>query len=78
MLSDRPCGGCEGKGSHWRWCPAAVGRTAYLLGRYAEQAESLGDSVGANNTGAANYLYAASGLLREQAIRAKEEFRAAE
>lgn len=77
-MADRPCGGCEGKGSHWRWCPVAVGRGASLMGRYAAQAESLGDSVGANNIAAANHLYAAAGLLYKDAGERKEEFRAAQ
>lgn len=75
-MAERTCGGCEGKGSHRRWCEASVGRGASLLGRYSEQAESLADSVGANNTGAASYLYAAAGLLRKDAIARRDEFRA--
>ena len=77
-MSRRECGGCEGKGSHWRWCPEAVGRAAHLLGTYAEQAESLGDSVGSNNTGAANHLYYASAMLKKQALAAKEAYLAAQ
>ena len=70
----RDCGGCEGKGSHWRWCPVAVGRGASLMGQYATQAESLGDSVGANNIAAANALYAAAGHLYDDARARKEAF----
>lgn len=33
----------------------------------ADAAEDLGDRVGANEPGAANHLYAASGLLRKAA-----------
>jgi hypothetical protein len=61
------CGGCQGLGSHRRWCRVAVGSRASLLGRAAEQAESLGDTVGANYPQAANALYGASGALREAA-----------
>lgn len=68
------CGGCAGLGSHRRWCPEAVGRGAALLGRYAEQAESLADSVGSNNTTAANLLYAAAGYLLDDARARKAEF----
>lgn len=49
-----------------------------MIGQLAEAAESLGDRVGANNTGAANYLYAAAGLLYTDAAERKEEFRAAQ
>ena len=72
----RECGGCQGLGSHWRWCPKVVGIHAYVAGTQAETAENLADSVGANNTGAANHLYAAAGLLRQDALEAKERFRA--
>ena len=54
-------------GSHRRWCEAAVGRAASIMGRQAQQAESLGDSVGPNEMGAANHLWAAAALLREGA-----------
>ena len=54
-------------GSHRRWCEAAVGRAASTMGRQAQQAESLGDSVGPNEMGAANHLWAAAALLREGA-----------
>lgn len=74
----RECGGCQGLGSHWRWCPESVGRSASFIGQLAEAAESLGDRVGANNTGAANHLYMASSLLRVQAIKAKYEFQGRE
>ena len=70
----RECGGCQGLGSHWRWCPTSVGHAASMLGRYAMQAESLGDSVGANNTAAANLLYAAAGHLYDDARAHKEAY----
>lgn len=66
-MTRRDCGGCQGLGSHWRWCEAKVGRTASLLGQLSEQAESLGDRVGPNEMGAANHLWQASALLRKKA-----------
>jgi hypothetical protein len=54
-------------GNHKRWCEAAVGRTASMLGRWSQQAESLGDSVGPNEMGASNHLWAAASILREAA-----------
>ena len=60
---DPDCGGCQGLGSHRRWCPAVVGYRAHRLGKQSEQAENLADSVGANHPGAANALYHAAGLL---------------
>lgn len=65
------CGGCQGHGAHKRWCPAVVGPTAAMLGRYAEQAESLGDRVGPNEMGASNHLWQAASLLRKAATEAK-------
>lgn len=62
------CGGCRGQGAHKRWCEAVVGRSAALMGRYAEQADSLGDNVGPNEMGAANHLWIAAGMLRTRAI----------
>lgn len=71
------CGGCEGEGAHWRWCPAVVGRHANVLGVLSDEAEALGDRVGANQTGAANHLWVAAGLLREAAEERRDEFQAA-
>jgi hypothetical protein len=69
----RQCGGCEGQGAHVRWCPEVVGPAASIMGSYAERAESLGDSVGPNDMGAANHLWAAAALLRKGAQdRARE------
>lgn len=70
----RECGGCQGLGSHWRWCPEAVGHSASMYGQLSQAAEDLGDRVGANNPGAANHLYAAAGLLRQDALEAKERY----
>lgn len=69
------CGGCEGKGAHRRWCPEVVGRSASLMGRYAQQANNLGDSVGPNEMGAANLLWQASELLRRHALELAAEWR---
>lgn len=72
------CGGCAGMGSHKRWCEAVVGRHAHMLGKWSERAESLGDSVGPNEMGAANHLWAAAGLLRVAAVKRADEWRARE
>lgn len=72
------CGGCRGIGAHRKWCENSVGRSAHMLGRWSQQAESLGDSVGPNEMGAANHLWAAAGLLREAAKKRAEEWRARE
>lgn len=70
---DRDCGGCQGLGSHWRWCPEVVGFAANHWGVMSERIGSMADSVGGNNPGAANHLYAASALLREMANDRKAE-----
>lgn len=70
----RRCGGCEGKGAHWRWCPRIVGQAASWIGQYAQQAEDLADSVGANEPDAANMLYGAAGRLRALAEQRSLEF----
>lgn len=67
VVVDRSCGGCEGKGAHRRWCPAVVTPRAALLGPLGERAESLGDTVGANEPDATNHLYAAASLLKNAA-----------
>jgi hypothetical protein len=59
------CGGCQGLGSHRRHCKQ---NPDYSREReWADQAEDLGDMVGPNCMGAANALYRAAGLLRDQA-----------
>jgi hypothetical protein len=63
------CGGCHGLGSHRRWCPALVGPHASALGQLGEQAEALGDSIGANDHGAANACYHAADILLQEARR---------
>jgi len=64
------CGGCEGLGSHRRWCRAVVGTMAASVGPYGDTLGSLGDLIGANNPGLANQAYA---LAAE--VRAWAEFR---
>jgi hypothetical protein len=68
------CGGCAGKGAHRRYCPWVVGANASIMGRYAERAASLGDSVGPNEMGAANHLWAAAALLRKAAAERALEY----
>lgn len=70
------CGGCAGMGSHKRWCEAAVGRHAAMLGRWSQRADSLGDDVGPNEMGASNHLWAAAALLAEAARMRADEWRA--
>jgi len=71
----RVCGGCEGKGAHWRWCPESVGPTASRLGQWADAAEALGDSVGPNSYEGANGLWRAAAILREEAGEATRRWR---
>jgi hypothetical protein len=70
----RTCGGCNGLGAHWRWCPVAVGRAASLLGQWSQQAGTLGDLVGPNEYGAANHLWAAAALLRAKAEGLRDDY----
>jgi hypothetical protein len=44
------------------------------MGQYADRADSLADTVGANEPGAANHLYQAAAILREGARRRAEEY----
>ena len=53
----------------------AVGPSASRMGKQAQQAENLADSVGSNNMGAANALYHAAGLLRADALERAERYR---
>lgn len=63
---DLDCGGCRGLGSHQRTCKTQPG---YLFAKWANEAKGLGDSVGPNEMAAANHLWAAAGLLAEEAKR---------
>ena len=74
-MARRECGGCEGKGAHWRWCPVVVGRNASITGQQSARANNLADEVGANEPGAANHLYAAAALVRRKANEQAEAFR---
>lgn len=58
------CGGCNNQGAHRRWCRAKVGLQASIYGPMAEQLESMGDTVGPNDFGIANRLWALSGDMR--------------
>lgn len=73
-MTRRECGGCSGQGAHRRWCEVVVGPHAAYFGRLAEQAESLGDSVGPNEMGAANQLWGAASLLRAAANQRAKEY----
>lgn len=72
-MSAQTCGGCEGLGSHRRWCVVAVGYAASRRGIWSEKAEALADEIGCNEPGAANLLYHASSVL----LRAARETKAA-
>jgi hypothetical protein len=45
-----------------------------MMGRLSERAESLGDSIGPNEMGAANHVWIAAGLLKEEAQRRAAEY----
>ena len=64
------CGGCDGLGSHRRWCPYAVGETAAYFGQLSERADSLGDAIGPNDMGAANMAWQVAAILRKRAVDA--------
>jgi len=68
------CGGCEGVGRHRRWCAEVVGYGASLLGRFSQQAETLGDQIGSNNTRAANMAYSLASELRQDANARAAEY----
>lgn len=70
----RTCGGCEGRGRHWRWCPEVVGAQAHRWGVMADTIEDFADQIGSNDTAAANHLYAAAGLIRSEARTAADNF----
>jgi hypothetical protein len=67
----KDCGGCAGLGAHRRWCPYAVGETAAYFGQLSERAESLGDSIGPNDKGAANMAWQVAAILRQRAEDAR-------
>lgn len=57
------CGGCRGIGAHRRHCPHHPDYHPWRI--LAERAESIGDSIGANEPGIANRAYALAGAIRE-------------
>lgn len=57
------CGGCQGLGSHQRYCPRNPDYHPWR--RLADQAEGIGDTIGSNDTGTANQAYALAGRIRE-------------
>ena len=61
------CGGCEGLGAHSPRCTTQPG---WHWRRLADQAEGLGDNIGANAPELANAAYALAGALRR---KTKEE-----
>lgn len=71
LHSIKDCGGCAGQGAHRRWCPYAVGETAAYFGQLSEKAEALGDSIGPNDTEAANMAWRLAAILRERAHEAR-------
>ena len=77
MTRMNDCGGCEGKGSHRRWCPEVVGWRAARRGVWSERAGAMADEVGANSYDAANALYTAAAILRMDAYAAAELFNSA-
>lgn len=66
-MSELDCGGCRNQGAHRRWCRTQVGYLPSILGPLSEQIEGAGDTIGSNDTGLANQLYAASAGLRAYA-----------
>lgn len=72
----RKCGGCKGMGRHTRWCTAVVGTMASLLGRMAEEADSMGDQIGPNNMRASNMAWQLAAVLREDAMARAAEYMA--
>lgn len=73
MTKDK-CGGCRGEGRHVRWCPWVVGAAASQLGEMSEQAETLGDRIGANNVLAANMAYQLAGELKRDACERASKY----
>lgn len=63
------CGGCHALGAHAKYCPRHPNYHPWR--QLADQAESIGDRIGSNDTGLANRAYALSGDIRA-AIDKKE------
>lgn len=73
-MTERPCGGCDGLGAHWRWCRTAYGAKANFLGTWSVNAGNLADTIGSNCPGAANHMYQAAALLEQEAYDARTEY----
>jgi hypothetical protein len=56
------CGGCRGLGAHQRYCPRHPNYHPWR--RLADQAENIGDTIGANDTAVANMAYGLAGRIR--------------
>ena len=69
MTTDRECGGCRGHGAH---SPRCLTQPGFLWLRWKDTAESLGDSIGANDPGLANAAYALAAQLEAHWRRTKE------
>ena len=57
------CGGCQGLGSHRRFCPRHPEYHPWR--QLAQMAEDIGDRIGSNDPGIANRAYALAGLIKE-------------
>lgn len=57
------CGGCKGLGAHSPRCPTQPGWQYKVM---ADQAESLGDRIGANDPGLANMAYHIAGAMKKK------------
>jgi hypothetical protein len=60
---DDGCGGCRGVGAHRRHCPRHPDYHPWR--RLADMAESIGDTIGGNDTGIANRAYSLAGAIRD-------------
>lgn len=60
------CGGCAGLGSHRRHCRHNPKYHPWL--KFAEMAESIGDTIGPNDMGLANRAYQLGGAIRQRCI----------
>lgn len=56
------CGGCEGLGSHRKFCPQHPDYHPWL--RLAAMAEDIGDQIGANEPTIANSAYFLAGRIK--------------
>jgi hypothetical protein len=58
------CGGCNGQGSHRRYCPRHPDYHPWKV--LAAMAEDIGDRIGGNDPGLANRAYQLSGLIKDR------------